>query len=46
MSHKQYITTKNETSEIVLSYLRINQNLDLAGKKYDYSATYMSNAKG
>lgn len=46
MNHKQYITTKNETSEIVLSYLRINQNLDLAGKKYDYSATYMSNAKG
>ena len=46
MSHKQYITTKNETSEIVLSFLRINQNLDLAGKKYDYSATYMSNAKG
>ena len=26
--------------------IRIKQNLDLAGKAYDYSATYISNAKG
>ena len=28
------------------SFLRVKQNLDLAGKAYDYSATYISNAKG
>jgi hypothetical protein len=28
------------------SWLRIKQNLNLAGKAYDYSATYISNAKG
>ena len=40
------ITFSNVDDNINDSYLRINQNLDLAGKKYDYSATYMSNAKG
>ena len=28
------------------SFLRIKQHLDLAGKAYDYSATYLTNAKG
>ena len=28
------------------SWLRISQSLNLAGKAYDYSATYISNAKG
>ena len=46
MSYKHYITTKNETSEIVLSYLRINQNLDLASKKYDHIKTFVTNVKG
>ena len=33
-------------TESVQSWLRIKQNLNLAGKAYDYSATYISNAKG
>ena len=33
-------------TESVQSWLRVKQNLDLAGKAYDYSATYISNAKG
>ena len=33
-------------SEASMSFLRIKQSLDLAGKAYDYSATYISNAKG
>ena len=28
------------------SWLRVKQTLDLAGQKYDYSATYITNAKG
>ena len=40
------ITFSNVDDNINDSYLRISQSLDLAGKKYDYSATYMSNAKG
>ena len=33
-------------TESVQSWLRVKQSLDLAGKAYDYSATYISNAKG
>ena len=33
-------------TESVQSWLRVKQNLNLAGKAYDYSATYISNAKG
>ena len=40
------ITFSNVDDNINDSYLRISQSLNLAGKKYDYSATYMSNAKG
>ena len=32
--------------EMTTSWLRVKQNLDLAGKAYDYSATYISNVKG
>ncbi len=32
--------------EAKTTFLRIKQHLDLAGKAYDYSATYISNAKG
>ena len=32
--------------ETTTSWLRVKQNLNLAGKAYDYSATYISNAKG
>ena len=40
------ITFSNVDDNINDSYLRISQSLNLAGKKYDYTATYMSNAKG
>ena len=40
------ITFSNVDDNINDSYLRISQSLNLASKKYDYSATYMSNAKG
>jgi hypothetical protein len=33
-------------TESVQSWLRVKQSLDFAGKAYDYSATYISNAKG
>ena len=40
---KTYPGTESEAS---MSFLRVKQNLDLANKAYDYSATYISNAKG
>ena len=46
MTHTVYIPTENGVVENVGSWLRIKQSLDLAGKAYDYSATYISNAKG
>ena len=33
-------------TESVQSWLRVKQNLDLSGKKYDYTKTFVSNAKG
>ena len=45
-----YISTysfdEEANTETITSWLRVKQNLDLAGKAYDYSATYISNAKG
>ncbi len=35
-----------EAVELSASMLRINQSLDLAGKKYDYIKTFVSNVKG
>ena len=35
-----------EAVKLSASMLRVKQNLDLAGKAYDYSATYISNVKG
>ena len=46
ISRKQYITTKNGNIEAVLNTLRINQSLDLAGKKYDHIKTFITNVKG
>ena len=46
ISRKQYITTKNGNIEAVLNTLRINQSLDLAGKKYDHIKTFVTNVKG
>ena len=36
----------NEVVELSASMLRINQNLDLAGKTYDHIKTFVTNAKG
>jgi hypothetical protein len=36
----------DETIETTASMIRIRQFLDLAGQKYDYNNTYISNAKG
>ena len=40
------ILVNNEFVTSSYSFLRIKQSLDLAGKAYDYSATYISNVKG
>ena len=46
MTHKMYVPFGNDWKESVMSFVRVKQSLDLAGKAYDYSATYISNAKG
>ncbi len=46
MTHTVYVPTENGVVENVGSWLRVKQSLDLANKAYDYSATYISNAKG
>ena len=40
------LAVNNENIAPTTSWLRIKQNLDLASKAYDYSATYISNVKG
>ena len=40
------LTSYDPTSNETLSWLRISQSLDLAGQKYDYIKTYVSNVKG
>ena len=46
MTLKSFVVEGNQVTEVALSFLRIKQTLDLPGNKYDYSATYVSNAKG
>ena len=46
MTTTTYLTTGDKVVTAVSSYLRIKQTLDLAGKKYDYANTYVSNVKG
>ena len=47
MTHITYLVEDNlEVVEYKSSWLRINQSLDLAGKKYDYIKTFVSNVKG
>ena len=46
MTQKQISTNGNNVVENNSSWLRIKQNLDLSGKKYDYIKTFISNAKG
>ena len=43
MTFKHYLFDGIESAE---SWLRINQSLDLAGKKYDYIKTFVTNVKG
>lgn len=45
MNHTQYISTENGKEEIVISYFRVTQGLNLPGKKYEYSKAYVSNVK-
>ena len=45
-THALYAPTENGIVKLSSTFLRIKQSLDLAGKAYDYSATYISNAKG
>ena len=40
------LTSYDPTSNETLSWLRINQSLDLAGQNYNYIKTYVSNVKG
>ena len=41
-----FMPTENGVVEETSMWLRIKQNLDLAGKAYDYNNTYVSNVKG
>ena len=41
-----YLPVGDSNVELRSSYLRINQSLDLAGQKYDYIKTFVSNVKG
>ena len=40
------MTHYNPVYGTTVTFLRVKQSLDLAGKAYDYSATYISNVKG
>ena len=46
MTQKMYLPTADGIEEIVSSYLRINQSLDLEDQKYDHIKTFVSNVKG
>ena len=41
-----YANVDGTRVETTMTYLRIKQNLDLKGNKYDYRATYVTNVKG
>ena len=46
MTQKMYANVEDARVETTMTYLRINQYLDLPGKVYDYSGVYVSNVKG
>lgn len=46
MTFKSTVAVGNEVIEGTSSWLRVKQSLDLAGKKYDYIKTFVSNVKG
>ena len=43
---KQHTPTENGIKELTFSFLRVKQNLDLKGHKYDYIKTYVTNVSG
>ena len=46
MSITYYVPTDNDFVKTTSSFLRVKNNLNLAGKKYAYSSAYVTNAKG
>ena len=46
LTQKMYANVDNKRVETSMTYLRVKQNLSLAGKAYDYNNTYVSNVKG
>ena len=46
MTHKMYTPSANGLNESVMSFIRVKQNLELPGTKYDYMKTFVTNVKG
>ena len=46
MTHKKSVPSGDGLKESVMSFLRIKQNLELPGMKYDYIKTFVTNVKG
>ena len=42
----QHTPTENGVMELTFSFIRVKQNLELPGMKYDYIKTFVSNVKG
>ena len=46
LTENQYVYSANGLVELTSSWLRVKESLNLTGKVYDYSASYVTNAKG
>ena len=46
MTQTTYLPREDGVHESISSWLRVKQSLDLAGKKYDYIKTFVTNVKG
>ena len=46
LTENQYVYSVNGLVELTSSWLRVKESLNLTGKVYDYSASYVTNAKG
>lgn len=46
LTENQYVYSENGLVELTSSWLRVKESLNLTGKVYDYSASYVTNAKG
>ena len=46
MTLKTFVAGGDQTDEVAMSFLRVKQSLDLAGKSYDYIKTYVTNVDG